>query len=1077
MTVHLYLAPAGAGKTAWALHLAREAARDLRLTPRVVVPTQLQVRAWRRRLAAGGGTLGVRVGTFDALYTECLNASGEVFTELSDPIQYRLLRAVVDGMPLQHYAPLRDRPGFIQVLQRLVGELKSARILPDVFAQAVRGLGCGPRLSELAQVYSAYQERLQAQGWADRAGMAWLAVEALERRAPQVARDWPLLIVDGLDDLTEVQLALLKVLAGRVGELVLTLTGRVDGAPRPLVHHRFVQTARRVQEALQVQAEPLPVQQVQRAPALRHLEAGLYEGAPSPVDADVALELVEAPDRAGEVRAALRWLKARLLQDHMSLADVALLARDVTPYRPFVLQTAAEFGLPVRLIGGLPLASNPAIAALLDLLHLALPTSAHDPRPALPRRLVVEAWRCPYLDWSALPTPDAAQSVGIGPGDADALDAAARWGQVIGGLGQWEEALQRLAERAPRRGAEEERDLPASVPLGSDARRLLETFRRFVQRVTPPQTAGSYREFVGWLETLIGSDPEPGAAPGGFAPREEPTSLQVVARARQAVDAAGLDVAAPPRADGAALQALKDVLRGLVWAEEAVETGRLVDLARFLNDLEGAVQASSYRPPLDAQRQELLVADVVQARGTSFRAVAVLGLAEGEFPKSLDEDPFLRDADRLLLRNGFGLPLRPSTESAEAEFFYETLAHPRERLLLTRPRLADNGAEWQASPYWQEVLRWVHARPRVLVGEGAPAPAEVASWHELMESLVTHPGTGPLAEWARQQDPARCTALGTAARVVSLRRSFAEASPFDGDLTGLADEFGKVYGPGSPWSASRLEAYRGCPFRFFVAHVLRLQPREEPEEGLDVAQLGNLYHRILEQVYQAEGVNDRRNLEQLLAALDAIADRILTAAPRMEGFRETAWWQQTCVEIKDRLRRSLQALHSPEMLEDFIPSAFEQHFRKETELRVADGEDSFLLHGVIDRVDRAPDGRLRVIDYKSGGPYDFDDSAVVEGKKLQLPLYALAARDALHLGEPDDGFYWHVQHARPSPFTLRGFLNRQGQSALGVAVVKAWEAVRGVRAGEFHPSPPDTGCPGYCPAVGVCWHFRPRLGG
>jgi superfamily I DNA/RNA helicase len=264
MTVHLYLAPAGAGKTAWALHLAREAARDLRLTPRVVVPTQLQVRAWRRRLAAGGGTLGVRVGTFDALYTECLNASGEVFTELSDPIQYRLLRAVVDGMPLQHYAPLRGRPGFIQVLQRLVGELKSARILPDVFAQAVRGLGCGPRLSELAQVYSAYQERLQAQGWADRAGMAWLAVEALERRAPQVARDWPLLIVDGLDDLTEVQLALLKVLAGRVGELVLTLTGRVDGAPRPLVHHRFVQTARRVQEALQVQAEPLPVQHVLR---------------------------------------------------------------------------------------------------------------------------------------------------------------------------------------------------------------------------------------------------------------------------------------------------------------------------------------------------------------------------------------------------------------------------------------------------------------------------------------------------------------------------------------------------------------------------------------------------------------------------------------------------------------------------------------------------------------------------------------------------------------------------------------------------------------------------------------------
>ena len=48
MTTHLYLAPAGAGKTEYALKLAREAARGLQATPRVVVPTHLQVRAWRR---------------------------------------------------------------------------------------------------------------------------------------------------------------------------------------------------------------------------------------------------------------------------------------------------------------------------------------------------------------------------------------------------------------------------------------------------------------------------------------------------------------------------------------------------------------------------------------------------------------------------------------------------------------------------------------------------------------------------------------------------------------------------------------------------------------------------------------------------------------------------------------------------------------------------------------------------------------------------------------------------------------------------------------------------------------------
>mgnify|MGYP000022350862 CR=1 FL=1 len=71
----------------------------------------------------------------------------------------------------------------------------------------------GKTLGELAQIYAAYQARLQAQGWADRAGLGWLAVEALEERAPEVARDWPLLVVDGFDNFTSVQLAMLGVLA------------------------------------------------------------------------------------------------------------------------------------------------------------------------------------------------------------------------------------------------------------------------------------------------------------------------------------------------------------------------------------------------------------------------------------------------------------------------------------------------------------------------------------------------------------------------------------------------------------------------------------------------------------------------------------------------------------------------------------------------------------------------------------------------------------------------------------------------------------------------------------------------
>jgi ATP-dependent helicase/DNAse subunit B len=151
MPVSFYLAPAAAGKTWYVLQRVREAARGLASTPRVVVPTQLQVRAWRRRLAEAGGAMGVRVLTFDGLYAECLTAAGEVYTELSDPIQYRLIRQIVDDLQLDYFAPITDRPGFFHILLKTIAELKAARIRPEELSKAVADLGGEPRLGELAR--------------------------------------------------------------------------------------------------------------------------------------------------------------------------------------------------------------------------------------------------------------------------------------------------------------------------------------------------------------------------------------------------------------------------------------------------------------------------------------------------------------------------------------------------------------------------------------------------------------------------------------------------------------------------------------------------------------------------------------------------------------------------------------------------------------------------------------------------------------------------------------------------------------------------------------------------------------
>jgi len=156
MSTYLYLSPAASGKTTTLVAQARALSAGLAATPRVVVPTQLQVRAWQRRLAESGGALGVRVGTFDDLYRDILRAAGEVYVLLTESIQYRLLRPLIEGAPLRHYAPLRTRPGFTQVVQGLVRELKAGGVYPDVFTHAIEAMGGEARLLELARLYTAY---------------------------------------------------------------------------------------------------------------------------------------------------------------------------------------------------------------------------------------------------------------------------------------------------------------------------------------------------------------------------------------------------------------------------------------------------------------------------------------------------------------------------------------------------------------------------------------------------------------------------------------------------------------------------------------------------------------------------------------------------------------------------------------------------------------------------------------------------------------------------------------------------------------------------------------------------------
>ena len=359
---------------------------------------------------------------------------------------------------------------------------------------------------ELAELYDTYQTQLQAQRWADRIGLSWLAVEALANRAPNACCDWPLLIVDGFDDFTPIQLALLQTLARRTGDFYLTLP---QAAQTDFT--RYDRTRQAVETALGQLAQPLPSQPTNPLhPALAHLSATLFAdraaeplnpqpAAPASTGAVTGVAMREVPDYAAEVRTALRWLKQQIVSRSLRPNDVALLARDMTPYRPFIAQVAAEFGLPVRTADGLPLLQSPVVAALLELLRVHLP--ATDGTPSLARRDVVAAWRSPYFDWTD-------GNITVGPPEADQLDSLARQFRVIRGREQWLAAFDDAAKVWTAEWPDDDAEaFAATAPDPALAGMLRDRFNHFLQRTQPPTgTATTMSAYVRWLEGLIGPD-------------------------------------------------------------------------------------------------------------------------------------------------------------------------------------------------------------------------------------------------------------------------------------------------------------------------------------------------------------------------------------------------------------------------------------------------------------------------------------------------------------------------------------------------------------------------------------------
>ena len=110
------------------------------------------------------------------------------------------------------------------------------------------------------------------------------------------------------------------------------------------------------------------------------------------------------------------------------------------------------------------------------------------------------------------------------------------------------------------------------------------------------------------------------------------------------------------------------------------------------------------------------------------------------------------------------------------------------------------------------------------------------------------------------------------------------------------------------------------------------------------------------------------------------------------------------------------------------------------------------MRGSADKVDRAADGTLLVTDVKTGSSWRYDDIAkdpVVAGTRLQLPVYAHAAR-AAYGTQQAEAMYWFVRKdaGKRIAVVLDDELEARYSAAVGTLVDS-------IAAGQFPAIAPD----------------------
>lgn len=163
-------------------------------------------------------------------------------------------------------------------------------------------------------------------------------------------------------------------------------------------------------------------------------------------------------------------------------------------------------------------------------------------------------------------------------------------------------------------------------------------------------------------------------------------------------------------------------------------------------------------------------------------------------------------------------------------------------------------------------------------------------------------------------------------------------------------------------SASSLKSYLYCPAKFYYQSVKHLSTADEVSESLDNGMIGNVFHKVMQELYSGKTTVTASDIENMLAAPERLHNLVRSGVLREMHSVEVAGRNLVTEQIiLDYVKETLE--YDRKLLLESGYSGFKiiglEQFR---EVFI----DGFRIVGFIDRMDSYIPGQVRIVDYKTG---------------------------------------------------------------------------------------------------------------